>query len=305
MPLTISKTSKLLAECYRSRDCVVPHLIGFSGIGKTSAIEMFAKSIGARVFHYYLGQANPTEVTGITMPDESSHTMSVYDHSSLKAMKDGDILFLDEFLQASPQVMNASLTLIQERRLASGRMLPNVMICASSNPPSSPSSIPLNVRQRFLFLDVHYSRDEWLDYMYNEYSDGFPAPFIRSLADVIQVGSTSASWCMLTPRMVEKIFRLLINAEKFKACARMVALNDGMYSGNVSKIVSAAGQYLEYQRQKKIDECMDLIKSQVKIKAPDAEFPVNCNIKDMTRILKDMGLLEDPEFTKWLSSLEL
>lgn len=301
MPLTISQTSALLAECYRSRDCVVPHLIGYSGIGKTSAIETFAKSIGANVFHYYLGQANPTEVTGITMPDETTRTMSVYDHSSLKAMKDGDILFLDEFLQASPQVMNASLTLIQERRMASGRMLPNVMICASSNPPSSPSSVPLNVRQRFLFLDVVYSRDEWLGYICKKYGDESLTMLFSKLASIIRIGATSSSWCMLTPRMVEKIFRLLINAENFEACAKMVTLNDGMYSGNISQIVGVASEYLKIQKDRKMHEFMDLIKEKV----PDAEFPEDCDIKDMTRVLKDAGLLEDPEFTKWLSSLKL
>ena len=298
--LTISQTTKLLAECYRSRDCVVPHLIGVPGIGKTQSIDDFAKSIDARVFHYYLSQANPTEVTGITMPDGSSRTMCVYDHRSLKEMKDGDILFLDEFLQASPQVMNAALTLIQERRMASGRMLPDVMICASSNPPSSPSSIPLNIRQRFLFTEVKFDRDEWVDYLCRKYGESMRMDF-DELANAVHARATSSSWVLFTPRMIEKIFRLLINAYDFETTKELLVDNDSVYSGNVMKVAIAARAYIEKRKTSSILDGIEKIRQRL----PEVDIPKDCTVKDLTRVLVENGLLDDPEFTEWLSTLKI
>lgn len=299
--LSIKEASELLVDCYRSRDCVVPHLLGHPGIGKTQAIESFAKSVGANVFHYYLSQANPTEVTGITMPDETSHTMSVYDHSSLKAMKDGDILFLDEFLQASPQVMNAALTLIQERRMSSGRMLPDVMICASSNPPGSPASIPLNVRQRFLFVDVGYSRMGYVNYLCSKYGEEMRSSFYK-LADIVAVDPHPNSWCQLTPRMTEKLFRLYINARDIDDLDSVLTGNE-VFSGNLLQIRKAAQAYKTVLRERKTREQMSTVREHAVENG--VEIPEDATVKDMVKLLSESGLLERSEFRNWLSTIEI
>lgn len=160
-----SEIKDLLESCWQVRDEVVPCLVGDPGIGKTQSVEEFARDKGADVVHIIASQILPNEVSGITMPVEKTHSMEVYDHARLASLKDGDILFFDELFEASPQVLSACLTLIQERRMMSGRKLPDVMIVAATNPLPTPSKVKLSVRQRFMFVGVDYEKDEWLTYM--------------------------------------------------------------------------------------------------------------------------------------------
>lgn len=195
----------LIEAADRCRNEIVLCLLGLPGIGKTEAVEKFAKDHGRRVVHIIASQILPNEVSGMTMPNQETHTMDVFDHTRLGHMKDGDILFLDELLKGQQQVLNACLTLIQERRMMSGKKLPNVLIIAAANPLASPVQLPLEIRQRFMFVDVDWNREHWMDYMADK-------GFARSdNMDVLSVkienalNNESARWNELTPRTATKI----------------------------------------------------------------------------------------------------
>ena len=207
--MTHDRIYGLIEAADKCRDQIVLCLMGNSGIGKTEAVERFAKDHDRNVVHIVASQILPSEVSGMTMPNQETHTMDVFDHARLGHMRDGDILFFDELLKGQQQVLNACLTLIQERRLMSGRKLPDVLIVAATNPLQSPGQLPLEIRQRFMFVNVKWNKATWTDYMVKL---GFDRRSLKNLADhleTIQKNSNtrtdSARWNILTPRSATKL----------------------------------------------------------------------------------------------------
>ena len=195
-----TRIDNLIRAAYERRDEIVLCLLGAPGIGKTEAVERFARERGVNVTHLILSQVMPNEISGITMPVPESHSMSVFDNDRLASMKDGDILFLDEVLKAQQPVLSACLTLIQERRMMSGRKLADVMIIAAANPLPSAATLPLEIRQRFMFVKVEFIEEEWLDYMKREH--GVRMDDIVLYLDVTGDG---LNWNSPTPRTATKM----------------------------------------------------------------------------------------------------
>ena len=201
----IDEVYSLIEAADKCRDQIVLCLLGKPGIGKTEAVERFAKDHGRNVVHIIASQIMPNEVSGMTMPNQETRSMDVFDHYRLSHMKDGDILFFDELLKGQQQVLNACLTLIQERRLMSGTKLPDVLIIAAANPLASASQLPPEIRQRFLFHKVEWKSDRWIRYMQNL---GFhDSVDMMGLVKEIEHGLTSSmsDWNVLTPRTATKL----------------------------------------------------------------------------------------------------
>lgn len=194
----------LIEAADKCRKEIVLCLLGKPGIGKTEAVERFAKDHNRNVVHIITSQILPSEVSGMTMPNQETRSMDVFDHYRLSHMKDGDILFFDELLKGQQQVLNACLTLIQERRLMSGTELPDVLIIAAANPLASPTQLPLEIRQRFMFVEVDWDKDEWIKYMMDL---GFENEhMLDELGDKIYAGLESVkTWNTLTPRTATKL----------------------------------------------------------------------------------------------------
>ena len=194
----------LIEAADKCRKEIVLCLLGKPGIGKTEAVERFARDHNRNVVHIITSQILPSEVSGMTMPNQETKSMDVFDHYRLSHMKDGDILFFDELLKGQQQVLNACLTLIQERRLMSGTELPDVLIIAAANPLASPTQLPLEIRQRFMFVNVEWNRLQWCEYME---SLGFKEEkFIDELSRSIErkLGKDDV-WNTLTPRTATKL----------------------------------------------------------------------------------------------------
>ena len=194
----------LIEAADKCRKEIVLCLLGKPGIGKTEAVERFARDHNRNVVHIITSQILPSEVSGMTMPNQETRSMDVFDHYRLSHMKDGDILFFDELLKGQQQVLNACLTLIQERRLMSGTELPDVLIIAAANPLASPTQLPLEIRQRFMFVEVNWDHSEWIEYMMDL---GFENERVLSkLGDKIYTGLDSVkTWNTLTPRTATKL----------------------------------------------------------------------------------------------------
>ena len=195
---------RLIEAADKCRKEIVLCLLGKPGIGKTEAVERFAKDHGRKVVHIIASQILPSEVSGMTMPNQETKSMDVFDHYRLSHMEDGDILFFDELLKGQQQVLNACLTLIQERRLMSGTKLPDVLVIAAANPLATPLQLPLEIRQRFMFVEVEWNRLQWCEYMG---SLGFKEErFIDELSRSIErkLGKDDV-WNTLTPRTATKL----------------------------------------------------------------------------------------------------
>ena len=201
------KIYHLIEQADRCRKDIVLCLLGKPGIGKTEAIERFARDHGRNVVHIIASQILPNEVSGMTMPNQETHSMDVFDHYRLSHMKDGDILFFDELLKGQQHVLNACLTLIQERRLMSGTKLPDVLIIAAANPLATPMQLPPEIRQRFMFVEVEWDQNAWIKYMKQE--DFGDERNLDNLAKEVQkeVDGKFSDWNTLTPRTATKLCR--------------------------------------------------------------------------------------------------
>ena len=189
----------VLQTMYPHRRELVPCFIGAPGIGKTQGLYEFAEEIGVNVVTFILSNTVPSEVSGIRMPDQKSKKLEVFDDSRMASLKDGDILFFDEILEAPPMLWSACLTLIQDRIMASGRKLPDVFIVAASNQVASPGIIPASVRNRFQFIELSFDSVHWCRW----FRDRFGAdpkeitPYIKEDSDQYNI---------LTPREVVKLY---------------------------------------------------------------------------------------------------
>lgn len=195
---------RLIEAADKCRKEIVLCLLGKPGIGKTEAVERFAKDHGRKVVHIIASQILPSEVSGMTMPNQETKSMDIFDHYRLSHMKDGDILFFDELLKGQQQVLNACLTLIQERRLMSGTKLPDVLVIAAANPLATPLQLPLEIRQRFMFVEVEWGQHQWVDYMK---ALGFEDnQFLWDLSDKVKsMLDRDDAWNTLTPRSATKL----------------------------------------------------------------------------------------------------
>lgn len=187
-------------SAWPARKYIVPCLEGPAGIGKTAAIEQAAKDLGAgKVVTIIASQILPNEVSGITMPVVESKAMEIFDHYRLASLKDGDILFFDELLEADELVLSACLTLIESRRLMSGRQLPDIMIVAATNPTIKPNMLKENIRQRFVWKKFHIDKTGTRQYIMD--SIGFD-PTWEVVNEIVTTGN---EYNILTPRSLTKM----------------------------------------------------------------------------------------------------
>lgn len=202
MYLTTKEIKATLEMYYPMRDVFNIALIGAPGIGKTQSIQEFAEEKGVKCVTFILSNTVPSEVSGMRMPDNRKKKMAVFDDERLASLDDGDILFFDEMLEAHPQVQQACLTLINDKVLASGKKLPNIMIVAASNEVMSPASIRPSFRNRFVWYDIQFERKDWSRYIWDKYG----LYVDKNIALSIDSGGTGYN--LFTPRTAERFIKL-------------------------------------------------------------------------------------------------
>lgn len=206
--LSTAMVRPILETMYDHRKEMVPCFIGAPGIGKTQGIYEFAEEKGVEVVTFILSNTVPSEISGIRMPDKDTKKMEVFDDLRMASLKDGDILFFDEILEASPMLWSACLTLIQDRIMASGRKLPDVYIVAASNAVASPGIIPASTRDRFQFIELCFDKDHWSKWFRKKYGIQPPSGLLKRIQE------DSDQYNILTPRRIVKLYTWLKTSEK-------------------------------------------------------------------------------------------
>jgi len=204
------EVKEILEKVYSNGDLrksVVPLFIGNPGLGKTVMIDAFAREKGVTLVELITSQMSPFEISGIAMPDKDSKKMTYFNFDKLENLKDGDILFFDELLNGNPIVLNACLTILEQRRFISGKPLPNIMIVAAANPQGMSPLTP-QIKERFIWYDVKFNSDMWIEYMTKKYS--ITKTIGDKLANLIK-NETFTSNNFYTPRSVDKAVNMLIN----------------------------------------------------------------------------------------------
>jgi hypothetical protein len=189
------------------RRTIVPLFVGNPGIGKTVIIDKFAKDKGVKIVELITSQMSPFEISGIAYPDKDSKKMEYYNFDKLENLVDGDILFFDELLNGNPVVLNACLTILEQRRFISGKSLPNIMIVAAANPQGMAPLTP-QIKERFVWYDVKFNSTMWSEYMFNKY--GLVKPIASKLSTLIQNEKDFNGNNFHTPRSIDKAVNMII-----------------------------------------------------------------------------------------------
>lgn len=167
----MDEITKILEKIYYNeelRQTIVPLFLSDPGQAKSTMVKEFAEREGVKMVKFVVSQRVPMEVSGLAMPDKDTKRMSFWDFDTLLEMKDGDILFFDEVLNGNPAVLNACLTILEDREMISGKKLPKIMIVAAANPQGM---IPLTpqIKQRFIWYILKFNKIGWINKMIKKY----------------------------------------------------------------------------------------------------------------------------------------
>lgn len=189
------------------RKSIVPLFIGNPGLGKTAIIEQFAKEKGVKLVELITSQMSPFEISGICIPSHETKKMVYYNFDRLDDLKDGDILFFDELLNGNPTVLNACLTVLEQRTMISGKKLPDIMIIAAANPQGMAPLTP-QIKERFIWYDVKFDAKMFTEYMTSKYN------ITSSIGNKLCALITSESFIgnnFFTPRSIDKAVNMVLN----------------------------------------------------------------------------------------------
>jgi len=131
LPARLSQLARSLQERYLGKDEVIrllviatiagEHavLVGPPGTAKSALIRTFARLTQARYFEYLLTRfTEPNELFGPV--DISAFREGRYERRTEGMLPEAEIVFLDEVFKSNSAILNALLTLLNERRYTSG-----------------------------------------------------------------------------------------------------------------------------------------------------------------------------------------
>lgn len=206
----MDQITKVLEGIYNDlelRDSCIPLFMSNPGLGKTTIIKQFAEYKKVKCLVEIASTKMPHEFSGMAMPDNENKRMTFFDYDSLLDLKDGDILFLDELLNANSMILNAFLTVLEDRVLPSGKKLAKIMIVAAANPQGAAMLTP-QIKERFIFYNIDVDKGSWKQYMSRHLitDDIYDSLF----ALVKNEPFNNADKNYMTPRSVDKAVKMIV-----------------------------------------------------------------------------------------------
>ena len=237
------------------RQTCIPLFISNPGMGKTSIVKEFAKERGVNCLDIIASQLMPHEVSGMAMPDKATKKMEYFDYKMFYDLKDGDIVFFDELLNENPMVLNACLTILENRTLISGRKLPKVMFIAAANPQGSAVLTP-QIKERFIWYNIGFDRLSWKKYMSKFLiSDEIYEQLCKLIVNETFI-TAEKNYC--TPRSIEKAIKMMVNSvetpyeSKLKSILNTLIQNTTGNDINIGEFIFKVDEKISWLKLQKI-----------------------------------------------------
>lgn len=293
MQVYTSTLPRILESAYRMRKEIVLCLIGSPGIGKTEIVEGFAKSKGGKLVTFLLNNSLPSEVSGIKMPVVDTKSVEVFDDARLASLEDGDVLFFDEIYTASPALLNACLTLIQSRLMASGKKLPDVMIVAASNMPKNPLLIEEAVRDRFMTMEIVFDEKAWKKWFVE--TRGVDATLMEMID--VRWSECPDKFNILTPRRFTKFYdwcKASEGEERETVLEFAEKMFGKLFSDTVFMLIEgkAAEKVFKEKVRDAIFEMLSL-EDVAKVNDEIDGLFAEADVKDIVKTMASLGILDD------------
>jgi MoxR-like ATPase len=208
LPSRLARLARELQERFLGKDEVIrlliiasiagEHavLIGPPGTAKSALIRTFARMLHAQYFEYLLTRfTEPNEIFGPV--DIGAFREGRYERRTERMLPEAEIVFLDEVFKSNSAILNALLTLLNERRYTSGgRVLRCPLLSAFGASNEVPSDETLTaIYDRFILrirndnLDAYHFQDllqKGLEHEVLQMTDAAMHPLVAAheLADV-------------------------------------------------------------------------------------------------------------------------
>lgn len=206
LPVRLAQIARSLSERFLGKDEVIrllliaivagEHavLVGPPGTAKSALVRTFARLIDARYFEYLLTRfTEPNEIFGPV--DIAAFREGRYERRIEGMLPDSEVVFLDEVFKSNSAILNALLTLLNERRFTSGGA---VLTCPLLSCFGASNEVPTDetltaIFDRFLLrirsenLDAYHFQDLLQRGIANEVGALGQAP-IAPLANAREIG---------------------------------------------------------------------------------------------------------------------
>ena len=152
-----------------------PMLVSTPGKGKTAFVNYLAETLNVNIKAINTSTFEGVDANGMPYINPDTHELDISKPFWLEGLKDGDILFLDEFSNAPSEVRNAFLQIILDQKLPSGADMPHLRIIGAMNPASDLEGyveFSNAMKDRWAFIPFDFPVDEW----HKLYKENFGKP---------------------------------------------------------------------------------------------------------------------------------
>jgi hypothetical protein len=151
---------------------IAPMVWGSTGVGKTQAVERFAKSIHAECIVLHLASQDPGDLLGLpTRDEEEGVTRWLRPEWMPKESDPGKyVIFLDEFNRANKYVLDVMLPFLLDGTLGVHKVPSNTLIVAAANPSGTEDYDVTDINDkamlsRLCHVTLDASFTEWASYV--------------------------------------------------------------------------------------------------------------------------------------------